>query len=131
MKPNTDVTLNSQENPQAVYLKYRILKGNGNTMTIQEQLWYLIVGLLDESYDIKTFCREFTRIYNLETDYTQLTQLENREFSDLCDMAGRFTADREELSIPNLYYSKEEIFDRARRVRENLSPRETGVQTNR
>ena len=96
MKPNTDVALNSQENPQAVYLKYRILKGNGNTMTIQEQLWYLIVGLLDESYD-------------------------------LCDMAGRFTADRAELSIPNLYYSKEEIFDRARRVRENLSPRETGV----
>lgn len=96
-------------------------------MTTREQLQYLIGGLLNESYDIRTFCMEFTRIYNLETDYSQLSHLENSEYSDLCDMAGRFTTDKEELAIPNMYYSKEEIFARAQRVRENLSSRENGI----
>lgn len=90
-------------------------------MTTREQLQYLIWGLLNESYDIKTFCMEFTRIYNLETDYSQLSHQENSEYSDLCDMAGRYTADKEELKIPNMYFSKEEILARVQKVKENLS----------
>ena len=38
-------------------------------MTEKEQLWYLISGVLNGVYDIKTFCSEFTRIYDLEIDY--------------------------------------------------------------
>lgn len=35
-------------------------------MSKKEQLWYLIDGVLEGSYDIKAFCDEFVRIYNLE-----------------------------------------------------------------
>lgn len=85
-------------------------------MTEKEQLWYLINGLLNNSYDIRIFCSEFTRIYDLEADYEQLTEQENNEFRDLSEMAGRFSDDEEELKIPNMYYSKENILDKVRYI---------------
>ena len=45
-------------------------------MRAKEQLWYLINGVLSGTYDIKTFCSEFTRIYNLEVDYEELSKQE-------------------------------------------------------
>ena len=48
-------------------------------MTEKEQLYYLINGVLDGSYQVKTFCSEFTRVYDLEVDYEQLSELENKE----------------------------------------------------
>ena len=44
-------------------------------MTEKEQLYYLINGVLDGSYQVKTFCSEFTRVYDLEVDYEQLSVL--------------------------------------------------------
>ena len=52
-------------------------------MTKKEQLYYLINGVLDGSYQVKTFCSEFTRVYDLEVDYEQLSELENKE-SEIC-----------------------------------------------
>ena len=49
-------------------------------MTEKEQLYYLINGVLDGTYQVKTFCSEFTRVYDLEVDYEQLSELENKEF---------------------------------------------------
>lgn len=89
-------------------------------MTEKEQLWYLINGVLNDSYDIKAFCSEFTRIYGLEVDYEQLSEQENSEFEDLREMAGRFSDDEEELKIPNMYYSKKNILDKARYVKQEL-----------
>lgn len=91
-----------------------------SNMTEKEQLWYLINGVLNSSYDIKTFCSEFSRIYDLEVDYEQLSEQENNEFGDLCEMAGRFSDDDEELKIPNMYYSKKNILDRVRTVKQKL-----------
>lgn len=89
-------------------------------MTEKDQLWYLINGVLDGAYDIKTFCSEFTKIYDLEVAYEQLSEQENNVFGDLCEMAGRFSNDKEELKIPNMYYSKENILDKARYVKQKL-----------
>ena len=44
-------------------------------MTENEQLYYLINGVLDGSYQVKTFCSEFTRVYDLEVDYEQLSEI--------------------------------------------------------
>ena len=89
-------------------------------MTEKEQLWYLINGVLDGSYDIKTFCLEFTRIYDLEVDYDKLSEQENSEFGDLCGMAGRFSDDEEELKIPQMYYSGDQILDKVRNLKRKL-----------
>ena len=49
-----------------------------------------------------------------------MSELENKEFGDLCEMVGRFSADEEELKIPNMYYSKENILEKARYVKQKL-----------
>lgn len=89
-------------------------------MSTKEQLWYLINGLLDGSYEIKTFCSEFVRIYNLETDYRLLSADENCKFNDLCEMAERFSDDEDELKIPNMYFSEEKIMKRAEHIKKIL-----------
>ena len=87
------------------------------TMTKQEQLWYLIVGILEGSYNINTFCSEFERIYNLEIDYNELTDKENDQFSDLCEMAERFSDKEDELNIPNMYFSEEDIINKVKEIK--------------
>ncbi len=89
-------------------------------MTEKEQLWYLINGVLNGTYDIKAFCSEFTKIYDLEVDYEQLSEQENSGFGDLCEMAGRFSDNDDELKIPNMYYSKENILNKAKYVKQKL-----------
>lgn len=89
-------------------------------MREKEQLWYLINGVLSGTYDIKTFCSEFTRIYNLEVDYEELSKQEKLELEDLCEMAERFSDDKEELKIPNMYYSEEKILSKIQSVKQTL-----------
>jgi len=85
-------------------------------MTVKEQLWYLINGVVDGSYEVKIFCDEFERIYNFETDKAQLTEQEKREFEELFRMAARFSVFEEDLKIPNMYFSGEEILAKAKEV---------------
>ncbi len=66
--------------------------------------------------EIKAFCSEFTRIYNLETDYDKLTNEENIGFRDLCEMAERFSDDLDELKIPHMYFSENEIVEKAKKI---------------
>lgn len=85
-------------------------------MTAREQLWYLINGVLSGSYEVKTFCDEFYRIYNFETDKAELTEQENKEFRELFEMAARFSDFEEDLKLPNVYYSWEEILAKVKEV---------------
>ena len=57
-------------------------------MTEKEQLWYLIDKLLKDEYQIKIFCDEFTRIYDLEIDYDDLSIQENKLFNELSSILG-------------------------------------------
>lgn len=45
---------------------------------------------------------------------------ENYEFGKLCEMIGRFLADEEELKIPNMYCSENEIRDKVTNILEKL-----------
>jgi hypothetical protein len=49
-----------------------------------------------------------------------LSELENKEFGDLCEMAGRFSDDEEELKIPNMFFSEESILNKAKYVKQLL-----------
>ena len=96
------------------------LAGGEVIFTEKEQLYYLINGVLDGSYQVKIFCSEFTRIYNLEVDYEELSKQEKLELGDLCEMAERFSDDKEELKIPNMYYSEEKILSKIQSVKQTL-----------
>ncbi len=89
-------------------------------MTHREQLWKLIMDLLSDKYDIHDFCDEFSRIYNLEIDYDTLSPQERFEFNDLCDIADRFSDNEQELAIPNVYFSEQQIRVRAQEIFDKL-----------
>lgn len=89
-------------------------------MTDREKIKYLINGVLNNSYDVETFCDEFTRIYDLEINYKELTDIERKELHDLCEMASRYSGNEYELSIPNMYYSGAEILKKVRSVKSKL-----------
>ena len=85
-------------------------------MTYKEQLWYLINGLRDGSYNAEDFCSEFTRIFDLEIDYETLSEQEEIEFSELSDMTARFSDDLEMLSIPNVYFNENQIREKVNSI---------------
>lgn len=89
-------------------------------MCDREQLWYLINGLLKGTYSPNTFCNEFSRIYDLETDYEHLSLLERKNFSELSEMASRFSDDAKEIKIPNMYFSENEIIEKAKSIKEEI-----------
>lgn len=82
-------------------------------MTAREQLWYLIRGVVNGSYEVTIFCDEFERIYNFETEEEQLSEQERSMFRSLSKMASRFSEFEEDLKIPNMYYNKEDICNAA------------------
>lgn len=47
----------------------------------------------------------------LSVDYEQLSELENKEFGDLCEMPVEFSDDEKELKIPNMFFSEEKILN--------------------
>ena len=85
-------------------------------MTAREPLWYLINGVVDGASEVTVFCDEFYRIYNFETDKTQLTEKENKAFDELFHMVARFSEFEEDLKLPNMYFGKEEILAKAKEV---------------
>lgn len=78
-------------------------------MNDREKLWYLINEYTKGNYNSRTFANEFSRIYDLEVDYDMIPDLENKWFYELSEMTGRFSDNKEELLIPNVYCSEEEI----------------------
>ena len=68
-------------------------------MTARERLWYLINGVINGSYDVRTFCDEFYRIYNFETDYTKLSEKEHFEFKNLFMIIARFSDSEKDIKI--------------------------------
>ena len=89
-------------------------------MSDREQLWYLINGLLKGTYSPSTFCYEFTRIYDLETDYKHLSLLERKNFAELSEMASRFSDDSDELKIPNMYFCENKIIEESKSIKEEI-----------
>ena len=89
-------------------------------MKEKEQLWYLINNLIEGKYTINVFCNEFTRIYDLEVDYNKLSDDENLLFSELSSMTSRFSDNKEDLKIPNMYYSENDILKKVKEIKEIL-----------
>lgn len=90
-------------------------------MTEKEKLYYLLTEFNKGNYDIKTFCDQFTEIYDLELDYESLTNLEYQLFHDLKVMTARFSQYEEDLKMPNVYFSAEQVIAKINEVCKQLS----------
>jgi len=87
-------------------------------MTNREALWYLIDGLLAGSYSVNNFCDEFSRIYNIEIDYDELTSEERLEFRELSKITGRFSPYEEDQKL--YAYNENDVYEKVRSLVKNL-----------
>ena len=90
-------------------------------MTEKEKLYYLVREYSKGNYKTKVFCDEFSNMYNIETDYAILSEVERRYFSDLCEITDRFSEYEDELAIPNMYYSETDVRNAVEKVVAALS----------
>lgn len=90
-------------------------------MTAKEKLYYLLNEFQKGKYDTITFCDQFTVIYDTEVDYDTLSKVENELFSDLSTITARFSPYEEDLKIPNIYYSEQEVKSKVDEVMDKLS----------
>lgn len=78
-------------------------------MTSKEQLYYLIHEYIKDNYDTKTFCDQFTIIFNIETDYEDLNEVENKLFLELSSVTTRFSPYEKDFVFQNVYYTEQEV----------------------
>ena len=90
-------------------------------MTSKEKLYYLLTEYQKGKYDINTFCDQFTVIYDTEVDYDTLSNLENKLFNELSIITARFSPYEDDLKIPNVYYSEQDVKSKVEEVLVNLS----------
>ena len=91
------------------------------TLTDKEKLYYLIKEFIKGNYKANVFCDEFTVQYDIETDYSTLSDDENHYFSELSEITARFSDDTEDLKIPNLYFDEKQINAKVHEVAEKLN----------
>lgn len=81
--------------------------------TPRERLYWLINLYLKKQIEPDRFCNEFHITFDHDADPSEFSVLENKEFSELAEMAARFSPLEEDLKLyPNVYYSERDIEDK-------------------
>jgi len=90
-------------------------------MKPKEQLMYLLEHYNSGDYTVDVFVDEFYRIFNFETDDSDLSPQEISLFSELSLITGRFSSYEEDLKIPNAYFSETDVKKKATEIYCNLT----------
>ncbi|EPR11511.1 hypothetical protein [Ruminiclostridium papyrosolvens] len=88
-------------------------------MTFKEKLYYLLTEYLQGNYDTKTFSDLISDTFNLELD-NSLTEIEIQVFGDLVSIACRFSPFEDDLKLPNVYFSDQQVRLKAQETWEKL-----------
>jgi hypothetical protein len=82
----------------------------------KEKLIYLLEEYYKDNYSTDTFADEFSRIYNFETDDSSLSISENYIMNELSVITNRFSPFEEDLKIPHMYFSGDDVKKKATEV---------------
>lgn len=82
-------------------------------MNAREQLMYLLEKYYEGKYETEIFAEEFSRIYDLETDYSLLSEKEHDLMKELSIVTGRFSPFEEDLKIHNAYFNENDVKTKA------------------
>ncbi len=88
-------------------------------MSEREKLWDLINNLINGTYSPRSFCEEFTRIYEEEVDYNYLSYEEKENFAKMSEIVSRYTEDEGKLKLINSYFDASDIIENAREIKLN------------
>lgn len=78
-------------------------------MTLKEKLIYLITKYLEGYYSTPDFCDLFVVYHRDMADEVTILEFSEKWLSDLAEICARFSDSPEDISIPNVYFSEEEI----------------------
>ena len=85
-------------------------------MDAKEQLYYLLEHYVTGNYTTDVFTDEFSRIYDLEMDYSLLSSTEYKLMRELSAITGRFSPFEGDIKISNAYFNEEDIKKKAKEV---------------
>lgn len=78
--------------------------------TDKRRIYWVIEQYLSNKIDARTFCDEFHESYDLEVNLSSLTRQESNAFSELSDVAGRFSNIEEDIKqYPGTYFTEKEL----------------------
>jgi hypothetical protein len=87
----------------------------------KRQLSKLLTSPLDSQEDVQKFCSAFERIYNFETKADELSEAEDRIFSELFDVIAWYTPDSSErLELPRHFRDEEDVRSAVKSATEKL-----------
>ena len=84
-------------------------------MSERDRLWYLINELINGTYSPKSFCDEFTRIYDEEIDYRFLSYEEKENFAEMSEMASRYSSGAR--GLLSTYLSASDLIENAKEIK--------------
>ena len=85
-------------------------------MTSREKLYFALEEFVNGKYKAEDFSYWFTVIFDQETNYDDLTDIEYSLFSEMEEMSARFSPFEEDLNIPNVYFSEKDLVNKALEV---------------
>jgi hypothetical protein len=86
----------------------------------RDKLYWLMDLLMTDHHDVGTFCKEFERTYNFETDRSTLTDSERAAFSALFDKVVVYSPFPDERAIVPGYQTGEQIREAVREAKRLL-----------
>lgn len=96
--------------------------------TDKKYLYWIIDLYLSDKITGKTFCDGYYDSFDLELDYTCLSEVEQRIFSELNTVVGRYTSIKEDFLLhPGMYYNDEQLRTAVRKAKDEL-PFEFGLE---
>jgi len=91
-------------------------------MQDKARLYWLIDQYLSGKIQAWDFCSKYHESYDLETDLDSLTALESKVFSELSDVAGRFSDIEEDLNkYPGTYFNAKQLMQKVVETKKILS----------
>ena len=89
-------------------------------MSPKEKIYYLIREYINGNYETEIFCDEYTQIFNIELDYDTLNEEQYKLLEELSVFTARFSPFEEDLKIPNVYFSEEQVVTKVKEVYNKL-----------
>ena len=92
----------------------------------KRRIYQLIHMFLSKKITATTFCDEFYYAYDLELNYSTLSELEEAAFSDLSKVADRFSEFEEDhKTSPGVFYTEEDLIKATNQADERLKEEKT------
>jgi hypothetical protein len=89
-------------------------------MSPKENIYYLLREYINGNYEMEIFCDEYTQTFDIELDYNTLNEEEYKLLAELSVFTGRFSPFEEDLKIPNVYFSQEQVMRKIKEVYNKL-----------